>query len=138
MAKASSLTLRTEIAENVTSFFADKRALKQIVLNLMANAVKFTPDGGEIVVSVRAVDRTCALCVSDTGIGIADEDLVNITKPFERGRVGACEHKDGIGLGLAITKSLVELHDGAMSIDSRPGEGTAVWVKFPNRVAYSS
>lgn len=132
MVKASNLVLRTEIPEKTVNLFADRRALKQVVLNLMANAVKFTPDGGEIVVSVRPDDRSCTLCVSDTGIGIADEDLANITKPFERGRVGAYEHKDGIGLGLAITKSLVEMHAGTMTIDSQPGEGTAVSVTFPD------
>ena len=110
MAEASTVTFRTDVPVDAPDFFADRRALKQIAINLMSNAVKFTPKGGEIVVSLRCDDQFSELFVSDTGVGIADEDLATITNPFERGRVGSYEHKDGIGLGLAITKSLIDLH----------------------------
>lgn len=130
-ADAASVSFRTEIPNDGPGFFADRRALKQIALNLISNAVKFTPDGGEVAVSWMVNDRYGELIVADTGVGIADEDLATITRPFERGRVGTYEHQDGIGLGLAITKSLIELHDGQLAIDSRVGEGTTVSVRLP-------
>lgn len=106
--------------------------MKQIVLNLLSNAVKFTPDGGEIVVAVKSGYGWSELSVSDTGVGIPQEDLATITNPFERGRISEFEHKEGIGLGLAITRSLIELHDGELSIVSRVNEGTTVSVRFPD------
>ena len=95
-------------------------------------AIGATPDGGEIVVSLRSDTEFSELAVSDTGVGIADEDIATITNPFERGRVGTYEHQDGIGLGLAITKSLIELHDGKLGIDSKLGKGTTVSVRLPH------
>ncbi len=131
MAEASTVTFRTDVPQDTPDFFADRRALKQIAINLMSNAVKFTPAGGEIVVSLKADENYSELLVSDTGVGIADGDLANITKPFERGRVGTYDQQDGIGLGLAITKSLIELHDGELSISSQVGTGTTVCVRIP-------
>ncbi len=133
MAEASTVQLQAMLPDDARRVFADRRAFKQIVINLMSNAVKFTPDGGAVTVSMRHADKWSEIRVTDTGVGIANDDLPHITKPFERGQVDKYEHKDGIGLGLAITQSLVDLHDGTLDIDSRPSEGTTVTVRFPNR-----
>ncbi|WP_447908972.1 sensor histidine kinase [Brevundimonas bullata] len=113
---------------------ADRRALKQITLNLLSNAVKFTPTGGAVTVSVEALASDLELTVADTGVGVAPEDLARIGRPFEQAG-GAEQRAQGTGLGLSLVRSLAELHQGAMSIDSTPGEGTAVTVRLPVVVA---
>ena len=113
---------------------ADRRALKQITLNLLSNAVKFTPTGGAVTVSVEALGADLELTVADTGVGVAPEDLARIGRPFEQAG-GAEQRAQGTGLGLSLVRSLAELHQGAMSIDSTPGEGTAVTVRLPVVVA---
>lgn len=113
---------------------ADRRALKQITLNLLSNAVKFTPSGGAVTVSVEALASDLELTVADTGVGVAPEDLARIGRPFEQAG-GAEQRAQGTGLGLSLVRSLAELHQGAMSIDSTPGEGTAVTVRLPVVVA---
>ena len=113
---------------------ADRRALKQITLNLLSNAVKFTPSGGAVTVSVEALASDLELTVADTGVGVAPEDLARLGRPFEQAG-GAEQRAQGTGLGLSLVRSLAELHQGAMSIDSTPGEGTAVTVRLPVVVA---
>ena len=113
---------------------ADRRALKQITLNLLSNAVKFTPSGGAVTVSVEALASDLELTVADTGVGVAPEDLARIGRPFEQAG-GAEQRAQGTGLGLSLVRSLAELHQGAMSIDSTPGEGTAVTIRLPVVVA---
>ena len=113
---------------------ADRRALKQITLNLLSNAVKFTPTGGAVTVSVEALGADLELTVADTGVGVAPEDLARIGRPFEQAG-GAEQRAQGTGLGLSLVRSLAELHQGAMSIDSTPGEGTAVTIRLPVVVA---
>ena len=131
VAEALRVTSRTDVPDDAPDFFADRRALKQIALNLITNAVKSTPDGGQIVASMRVEEGFSEFCVSDTGAGIAKDDLTVITNPFERGRVGTYERQDGIDLGLAITKSLIELHNGTFDIASQIGKGTTVSVRLP-------
>ena len=106
---------------------ADHRGMKQVLLNLISNAVKFTPEGGSITVGVAAEgpDRQ-RIWVSDTGIGIAAEDLGRLAKPFEQIEGQHSKTTQGTGLGLALTKSLIELHHGVMAIESEPGTGTTV------------
>lgn len=113
---------------------ADRRALKQITLNLLSNAVKFTPAGGSVMVRAEALGADLELTVADTGVGVAPEDLARIGRPFEQAG-GAEQRAQGTGLGLSLVRSLAELHDGAMSIDSTLGEGTAVTVRLPVVVA---
>ncbi len=109
---------------------ADPRALKQITLNLLANAVKFTPAGGSVAVTVEAIGRDLQLEVSDTGVGIAPEDLQRLGRPFEQ--AGGAEQKAlGAGLGLSLVRSLTELHGGRMSIDSTLGAGAAIMIRLP-------
>jgi two-component system cell cycle sensor histidine kinase PleC len=113
---------------------ADHRGLKQVVLNLISNAVKFTPEGGDIIVALsRLDDDRVRLAVTDTGIGIAPEDLARLARPFEQVEGQHSKTTQGTGLGLALTKSLIELHGGALVMESEPGRGTTVSFDLPIR-----
>ena len=109
----------------------DKRALKQVMINLLANAVKFTPAGGTITISASTIDRRVAIVIADTGIGIPRSAIEKLGRPFEQVENQLTKTKSGSGLGLAISKSLVELHQGELRIDSVEGQGTAVTVYLP-------
>jgi cell cycle sensor histidine kinase DivJ len=109
---------------------ADRRALKQITLNLLSNALKFTPAGGSVTVSLVADGRMLELGVSDTGVGVAPEDLKRLGRPFEQAG-GSDQKARGTGLGLSLVRAFAELHGGRMSIESELGEGTAVTVRLP-------
>jgi len=113
---------------------ADHRGLKQVMLNLLSNAIKFTPEGGDIVVSLsRLDDDRVRVAVTDTGIGIAAEDLGRLAKPFEQVEGQHSKTTQGTGLGLALTKSLIELHGGELMLESEPGRGTTVSFDLPIR-----
>ena len=113
---------------------ADRRALKQIVLNLTSNALKFTPAGGQVTVTVRGQGPDLELIVADTGVGIAAADVERLGRPYEQ--VGRADHKAlGTGLGLSLVRAFAELHGGSMAIESSLGEGTAVTVRLPVLVA---
>ena len=113
---------------------ADHRGLKQVILNLVSNAVKFTPEGGDIVIAVSQLDDDrMRVAVTDTGIGIAPEDLERLARPFEQVEGQHSKTTQGTGLGLALTKSLVELHGGRLTIESEPGQGTTVSFELPMR-----
>jgi two-component system cell cycle sensor histidine kinase PleC len=113
---------------------ADYRGLKQVMLNLISNAVKFTPEGGSITVSVQPMTSgRIRIAVVDTGIGIAAEDLARLAQPFEQVEGQHSKTTQGTGLGLALTKSLIELHGGQMVMESKPGAGTTVSFDIPVR-----
>jgi cell cycle sensor histidine kinase DivJ len=109
---------------------ADRRALKQIVLNLVSNALKFTPRGGLVTVSLQSLAGALELSVADTGLGIAEGDLERLGRPYEQAG-DAGQQSKGTGLGLSLVRAFAELHGGEMSIESRLGEGTAVTVRLP-------
>ncbi|MFN3877065.1 MAG: ATP-binding protein [Brevundimonas sp.] len=115
---------------------ADHRGVKQVLLNLISNAVKFTPDGGSIVVSLNRFagpageDRIRVAC-ADTGIGIAPDDLVRLARPFEQVEGQHSKTTQGTGLGLALTKALIEMHGGQLTMESEPGVGTVVSFDLP-------
>ncbi len=129
-AQEKKLTLTAKIDPEL-QLHADRRALKQIALNLLANAVKFTPAGGRITVRGRASDHHIVLSIADTGIGIAADALDKLGRPFEQVESQLTKSHQGSGLGLAISKSLVELHGGNMRIRSTLGKGTLVVVRLP-------
>jgi PAS domain S-box-containing protein len=110
---------------------ADRRALKQILLNLLSNATKFTPEGGKVTLKVGASGDDLIVEIRDTGVGIPADKLGSLTEPFERGEPDPHKAQEGTGLGLAIVKSLVELHDGNLTIESEVGVGTVVTVTLP-------
>jgi two-component system cell cycle sensor histidine kinase PleC len=129
-AQDKALSVQSRIAPSL-HLHADRRALKQIMLNLLSNAVKFTPEGGSITVRGRQTDGCAVICIIDTGIGIAGEQLAKLGRPFEQVENQHTRSHHGSGLGLAIAKSLVELHGGRMRIKSTLGRGTAVMVRLP-------
>ena len=129
-AQDKQLVLIDKIAPDL-ALRADRRALKQIALNLLSNAVKFTPAGGRVTLRARATERCIVLSIADTGIGIADDALARLGRPFEQVESQLTKSHQGSGLGLAIAKSLVELHGGRMRIRSRLGQGTLVLVRLP-------
>jgi len=110
----------------------DRLRVKQILLNLLSNAVKFTPLGGVIKVDVEIEeDGAVCLVVEDTGIGIPEHKIPEITQPFKQVESGFTRNQDGTGLGLTIAKSLIEMHDGSLHIASEIDQGTKVMVRFP-------
>ncbi|MBD8893463.1 ATP-binding protein [Roseibium litorale] len=110
---------------------ADRRALKQVLLNLLANAVKFTPDGGEVRLKARPEEDMVRFDITDTGIGIAAADIERLAKPFIQVENQFTKSHKGSGLGLAIARSLVELHGSKLTISSEVGQGTTVSFLLP-------
>ncbi|MNE29748.1 Histidine protein kinase DivJ [compost metagenome] len=116
---------------------ADRRALKQMTLNLLANAVKFTPSGGTVAVSLQATDGALEVTVADTGVGISPADLARLGRPYEQAG-DADQRAQGAGLGLALVRALAQLHGGTLSLESTLGVGTAASVRLPLVAAPSS
>ncbi|MCP3442801.1 PAS domain-containing sensor histidine kinase [Bradyrhizobium sp. CCGUVB14] len=130
-ARENGIDLITDAPQDLPVMTGDPRAFKQIVLNLVANAVKFTERGGQVTVAAAASASQLTLRISDTGVGIAPDDLKRIGAPFfQCGKTYERRH-EGTGLGLSIVKSLVALHLGELTVQSKLGEGTAVTVKLP-------
>lgn len=130
-AEAKSLKVSVEVAAGVGEVKADRRAVQQILINLLSNAVKFTPDGGRVDVGAKRLGSRLHFWVSDTGIGVAEEDLSRLGTPFMQVQNDYTRRFEGTGLGLSLVKGLVALHDGTMSIESAPGEGTTVTISLP-------
>jgi signal transduction histidine kinase len=131
-AQGSGIGLRTEIAESLPVLYADERALKQIILNLLSNAIKFTPRNGRVTVSASfEPNRGLIVGITDTGIGISEQDLRTVLKPFIQVDSSLARKYEGTGLGLPLTHSLVGLHGGVLEIESRLGEGTTARAVFP-------
>ena len=129
-AQDKNVALNPEIAPGV-AFMADRRAVKQILLNLLTNAVKFTPEGGRVTLRGRASRDCVFIGIHDTGIGIPPAALTKLGRPFEQVESQLTKSYHGSGLGLAIAKSLIELHGGTMRIRSTVGIGTLVMVRLP-------
>jgi two-component system, cell cycle sensor histidine kinase PleC len=112
---------------------ADRRAVKQVLMNLLSNATKFTPQGGAITIAAAELHDHIRISVTDTGQGIPAQDLPRVVKPFERmGSVRATGgKKGGAGLGLAVSKALIELQGGEFNVDSQEGAGTCVSFTLP-------
>ena len=129
-ADTARIALRGALPPEPLEVNADRRALKQIVLNLVSNALKFTPTGGQVNVIARAQGEMLEIIVADTGVGIAPADLERLGRPYEQAG-GADPRAMGTGLGLSLVRAFAELHGGTMTIKSRLGEGTAVSIKLP-------
>lgn len=126
------VTLVNDIHSPELLLLADPRALRQVMNGFLSNAVKFTPDGGRVTVSTHTSDRgALGITVSDTGIGIAPEKLALLCQPFQMADMSLSRDHEGLGLGLAIARNLVEMHGGTVEITSRPGKGTSVTAWFP-------
>ena len=126
------IILERDVDERLGEIHADQRKVKQVLLNLLSNAVKFTPEGGRIDVRAGLANGTAEISVTDTGIGIAAEDHDAVFEEFRQ--VGAADKKaEGTGLGLALTRRFVELHGGAIRVDSVLGQGSTFMFTLPVR-----
>src|SRR5262249_22071844 len=126
------LTLAIEVPPDAPLLRADPRALRQILLNLVSNAVKFTPEGGTVTIALRREPGAgVSLSVSDSGIGIAAADIPKLMQPFAQLDNVYKRKYQGAGLGLTLVRSFAELHGGAVLIASSPGRGTTMTVTLP-------
>ncbi len=130
-AQEAGVVLKTRIAGDLPEILADRRAFNQIMINLVSNAIKFTPHGGRVSVNAICDGPRLVVAVEDTGIGIGEADLPRLGEAFFQARASYDRRHDGTGLGLSIVKGLVRLHGGDMDIRSRLGAGTQVTVRLP-------
>jgi cell cycle sensor histidine kinase DivJ len=130
-AQSTAVDLDVRLSDKLPDIVADRRALSQILLNLVSNAIKFTDRGGRV--SIRAIHDGghLEIVIEDTGVGIGEDDLPRLGEAFFQARASYDRRHDGTGLGLSIVKGLVRLHGGSMNITSRLGEGTRVCVRLP-------
>jgi len=135
-AEAAGLSLILDFVD-LPDVEADYRAVKQVLLNLLSNAIKFTPRGGRVTVRAEKRDdpsgERVRISVVDTGIGISAADLERLARPFEQVESQHSKTTQGTGLGLALTKSLVEMHGGMLDLKSAPGQGTTASFSLPVR-----
>lgn len=131
-ARKKSIKYTVDVSSNFPPLHADKRALKQILINLLSNSVKYTPNGGQIALSAKVSNGHHIFEIRDDGIGISKKMLKGITEPFFRERNDPHKAQEGTGLGLAIVKSLVNMHGGKLIIHSESDEGTVVTVSLPS------
>jgi signal transduction histidine kinase len=132
-AQRHGIELSLEVDKRLGAFQADERKFKQIVVNLLSNAVKFTPDGGKVAVSAKMDTTHVEIAVKDTGIGIAPEDHAAVFEEFKQVGRDYNRKAEGTGLGLTLTKRFVELHGGAIRLESAPGEGSTFTITLPVR-----
>ena len=130
-AEERDVELILEADDDVADIQGDPRALRQMVLNLVANAVKFTDAGGRVTVTVQQRGDELKVAVTDTGIGIPKEDIPRLANPFEQVNDTRDRNYEGTGLGLALTKSFAEMHGGRLTINSELGKGTRVAFYLP-------
>lgn len=128
-ADRKNITLESTGPDDVEAF-ADAKAVRQIALNLISNALKFTPNGGRVDVAAHEVEGGAFLSVTDTGEGISPEELARLSRAFEQGEAG--KRQKGAGLGLSVVRAFADLHGGRLDIESRSGGGTTISVFFPN------
>jgi cell cycle sensor histidine kinase DivJ len=127
-AREKGVQLTSRIMRNVAEVNADQRAIQQILINLVGNAIKFTDRGGLVTIDAEVVGTDLNLVVSDTGIGIAENKLATLGQPFVQIQNDYTRKYEGTGLGLSLVKGLVALHGGRFDMRSRAGEGTVVTV----------
>jgi PAS domain S-box-containing protein len=129
---ATNLQLTTDVAADLPSFRADELKLKQIILNILSNAIKFTPLGGAISIAASCDDDdNLEIVIRDTGIGIAPDDIARALEPFSQIENSLTRTRAGTGLGLPLVKALTELHNGTLVLTSEVGRGTSVTITLP-------
>src|SRR5206468_11815811 len=129
--RARRQTLRLDLPDGIPVVWADAARVSQVLTNLLSNAHKYTPAEGSIEVAVRAEADQVRVDVTDTGIGLSDEEQEQLFRKFYRARHPEVQEVVGTGLGLAITRSLVERHGGAMAVRSTPGNGSTFTITLP-------
>ena len=139
LARTGNVELELDVSDDIAVLQADERKVKQILLNLLSNAIKFTPDGGKVTLKIWSrAESGYVFQVIDTGIGIAFEDIPKALAAFQQIDSGLNRRHEGTGLGLSLTKSLIEMHGGYLDLQSEVGVGTTVTVRFPaERIVHS-
>ncbi|WP_349437320.1 ATP-binding protein [Pararhizobium sp. A13] len=133
-ANSQRVIIRTSLSGSVPNVVADNRSIKQIALNILSNAIRFTPSGGQIVVSTAyEANGSVILRIRDTGVGMTRTELEQAMKPFRQVTTGVRKRGDGTGLGLPLTKAMAEANRAQFSISSAPNEGTLVEISFPSQ-----
>jgi signal transduction histidine kinase len=130
-AENGGLSLETDVPPDLPRVLADERRLKQVLLNLLSNAIKFTQRGGRIVMQARASDEGLSLSVEDSGVGIAPEDIVRAFEKFSQVDSTVARHQQGAGLGLPLSRQLMELHGGTLTLESVVSVGTIATAVLP-------
>lgn len=130
-AQAAGVRLAVHVDPDAGEIHADRRALTQILINLLANAIKFTPRDGEVWVEARSRANGLALSVRDTGVGIAPEHIGRLGEAFFQADAGYARRHEGAGIGLSVVRGLVGLHNGEMQVESTLGRGTRVTILLP-------
>ena len=131
-AQRRGIALKSTLDGSLTTLHADERKVKQVLLNLLSNALKFTPEGGAIDVLVSTTDKEVEVAVKDTGVGIAPDEQDSVFEEFRQ--VGSAAKKiEGTGLGLAISRKFVELHGGKIWVTSQLGTGSTFTFTLPRR-----
>ena len=136
-AAESGIGLSTEIDPGIGQIEADERKVKQIVLNLLTNAVKFTPAGGQIRLRATRTGEAVTVAITDTGVGIAHADQARVFEEFAQARTGAVGGQEGTGLGLTLSRKFVELHGGRIWVESGLGTGSTFTFTLPTRTGSS-
>ncbi len=128
------LTVRVDVPEDMPFLFADERCVRQVLVNFLSNGIKFTPKGGSVAACAR-VEPSGAIVIAliDTGIGMAPDDIPQALAPFQQLEGSHGRKYEGTGLGLSLTKSMLDLHGGTLQVDSKVGVGTTVIAHFPPR-----
>jgi two-component system cell cycle sensor histidine kinase PleC len=131
-ARAKSISLKTMLEPGLPKLWADERAIRQIIINLLANGIKFTPEGGDVILKVGWTSLGAQyVSIHDTGPGIPEDELATVLESFGRGTMAIKTAEQGTGLGLPIVKGLVDIHGGQLHLHSKLREGTEVIVIFP-------
>lgn len=130
-AEDKGLVLTADAGDETLEVEADRKAVRQILLNLISNAIKFTPQGGAIALMARAQGDQLLLAVGDSGVGMSEHELAALGTRYTQTRSGLASEERGSGLGLSLVRSLAEMHGGQMSVHSVAGEGTTVSVRLP-------
>ncbi len=131
-AREKAISIDNHISDDLPRLLVDERMLHQILINILSNAVKFTPDGGNIVMNASVQeDNGFCITVSDNGIGIEEDQIEKVIAPFSQVDDSFTREQEGTGLGLALVKAFMELHGGRISLDSDWGVGTTVYLTFP-------
>jgi cell cycle sensor histidine kinase DivJ len=134
LAIQNELTVRVDVPDDMPFLFADERCLRQMLVNFLSNGIKFTPKGGDVAACARLEpDGAIPIVVVDTGIGMAQDDIPQALSPFRQLEGSHGRKYEGTGLGLSLTKAMVELHEGTLLVDSKIGAGTTVTAHFPSR-----
>lgn len=124
-------SIRLESPENLFLVWADRSKLEQVIINILSNAIKYTPESGTVDISLMLVDNTVFVSIKDTGMGIPEEDLPHIFDRFYRVDKGRSREQGGTGLGLSIAKNIIEAHNGTVEVVSKLNEGTCFTISLP-------